>query len=115
MAAMPLRTPLTPGHFALSRMLLVLLVCLVGLSGCQIRTDAELAQEDAIRQQMANAAADIFEAMVAIERGVPVAIPASAIKITAATIIQASGRQYGPADAYLRTVTKPVPSTGGAP
>lgn len=83
----------------------------VALSGCSIRTAEEERAEEAVRQATADLAADIFEAMRAIEAGLPHAMPVTAAKVSAATIIQANGRTHAPAEAFMRgfTATNPSP------
>ncbi len=94
--------------------LLTLLACALG--GCSIRTDKEEAAEEAVRQATANLAADIFEAMRAIEAGVPLPMPVAAVKVSASTIIHVNGRSYPPADAFTQgfTAQRPSPVPPGA-
>lgn len=90
--------------------LLLLTLLAVALSGCSIRSDKEEQAEEAMRQATANLAADIFEAMAAIEAGVPYAMPVAAAKVSASTIIHVNGRTYARADAFLRGFTAANPS-----
>jgi hypothetical protein len=90
--------------------ILFLSMCLVG---CEIRTSDQVAKEDEIRQQIANIAAGIFEAATAISEGAQSAGPLVAIKVSASSIISAQGRQYPPAEAFLRQMTQRMqPGTG---
>jgi hypothetical protein len=95
---------------------LLILVALVACTGCQIRTGAQIAKEDEIKQQIANIAADIFEAAEAISNGADPAGPLVGIKVSAGSIISAQGRQYPPAEAFLRQMTQKMqPGTGPLP
>ncbi len=93
-----------------------LLLLLVVLSGCSIRTDKEEEAEEQVRQATANLAADIFEAMRAIEAGVPWAMPVTAVKVSASTIIHVNGRTYPASDAFMRgfSAARPSPVPPGA-
>jgi len=81
---------------------LMLALMVFALSACSIRTDKEEQAEEAVRQATANLAADIFEALRAIEAGVPLPMPVAAMKVSASTIIQVNGRSYPPAEAYMK-------------
>jgi len=103
-------------HLLHGLLLLLFVLSLLVLPGCEIRTADQLAKEDEIRQATANLAASIFEAMVAIEEGVPVDGPIMATKISAYTIIQTNGRDYVPAKAYVQLLTQKMqPGTGPLP
>lgn len=95
--------------------LLLVLMALV-LGGCSIRTDQEEQAEEQVRQATANLAADIFEAMRAIEAGVPWAMPVAAVKVSASTIIHVNGRTYPAAELFLQgfTAARPSPMRPGA-
>jgi len=76
------RHPSSPGGLLLLPGLAV--VAVVG--GC--------AADDARRQSVANSAATIYEAALAIEAGVPSAAPAAVIRANASAIAAAQGMPY---------------------
>lgn len=105
-----------PADYLHGIFIILILVAMILCSGCQIRTSDQVAKEDEIKQQIANIAAGIFEAASAIEAGAPPAGPLVAIRVSAGSIISAQGRQYPPAEAFLKQMTQRMqPGTGPLP
>lgn len=88
---------------------IALLLLVVLLPGCMGR---KLREQQA--QATADAAAGIYEAAVAIERGVDPAAPLTAIKASATAIITVNDRTYPPSDAWVKehTAAPTAPATG---